>query len=238
MPAQGVGLNRRAALPPRKERTDVVKALVVADGEPGALDARYLAEADLIVAADGGAGWLAAQQVTPHILIGDFDSIEAANLEALEAAGVTIERHPIDKDQSDAQLALDRAVAAGADHVTIVGALAGERLDHALSNLLMVADPAWKLVDVRVVRDETSVRAVSGGGRLILEGASGDIVTLLAIGDARGVTTEGLAYPLAGERLRLGESRGLSNVIASPPASVRLEAGTLLVVEIHREDTR
>jgi thiamine pyrophosphokinase len=215
-----------------------VKALVVAYGEPGALDARHLAEADLIVAADGGAGWLAAQHVTPHILVGDFDSIEAANLEALEAAGVTIERHPIDKDQSDAQLALERAVAAGADQVTIVGALAGDRLDHELSNLLMLAGSAWKSVDVRVVRDETSVRAVSGGGRLILDGASGDIVTLLAIGDARGVTTDGLAYPLAGETLRLGESRGLSNVIASPPASVRLEAGTLLVVEIRREDTR
>jgi thiamine pyrophosphokinase len=212
-----------------------VKAVVVADGEPGALDARHLADADLVVAADGGAGWLAGQRVTPHVLVGDLDSIEAGNLHALETAGVSIERHPIDKDRSDASLAVARAVAAGARQVIVVGALAGERLDHELSNLLMLADPAWGSVDLRVVRDETTVRAVSGGGRLTLDGTAGEIVTLLALGDAHGVRTEGLFYPLAGETLRMGESRGLSNVIAGAPASVRLEAGTLLVVEISRE---
>jgi thiamine pyrophosphokinase len=213
-----------------------VKAVVVADGEPGPLDARHLADADLIVAADGGAGWLAARRVTPHVVVGDLDSIEAGHLHVLETAGVTIERHPIDKDRSDASLAVATAVAAGAREVIVVGALAGERLDHELSNLLMLADPAWGTVDVRVVRDETTVRAVTGGGRLNLEGVAGEIVTLLAIGDAHGVRTEGLSYALAGETLRSGESRGLSNVIASAPASVQLEAGTLLVVEISRKE--
>jgi thiamine pyrophosphokinase len=213
-----------------------VKAVVVGDGEPGALDARHLADADLIVAADGGAGWLAARGVTPNVVVGDLDSIQAGLLEALEADGVTIERHPVDKAQSDAHLAVARAVAGGAREVIVLGALGGERLDHELSNLLMLTDPAWRSADVRIVRDDTSVRAVSDGGRLALEGAPGDIVTLLAIGDAEGVTTDGLAYPLAGETLRMGQSRGLSNVIASTPASVRLEAGTLLVVELSRED--
>jgi thiamine pyrophosphokinase len=209
-----------------------VKAVVVGDGEPGALDARHLADADLIVAADGGAGWLAARGVTPHVVVGDLDSIEASLLHALEADGVTIERHPADKDESDAQLAVARAVASGARRVIVLGVLGGQRLDHELSNLLMLTDPAWKSVDLRIVRDDTSVRAVSDGGPLVLDGASGDIVTLLPIGDADGVTTDGLAYPLAGDTLRMGQSRGLSNVIASAPASVRLLAGTLLVVEL------
>jgi len=203
----------------------------VGDGEPGALDARHLADADLIVAADGGAGWLAVQGFTPHVVVGDLDSIEASLLHALEADGVTIERHPADKDQSDAQLAVARAVASGARRVIVLGALGGQRLDHELSNLLMLTDPAWSSVDLRIVRDDTSVRALSDGGRLVLDGASGDIVTLLPIGDADGVTTDGLAYPLAGDTLRMGQSRGLSNVIATTPASVRLQAGTLLVVE-------
>jgi thiamine pyrophosphokinase len=208
-----------------------VNAVVVGDGEPGARDARHLADADLIVAADGGAGWLVARGVTPHVVVGDLDSIEASLLRALEADGVTIERHPADKDQSDAQLAVARAVASGARRVIVLGALGGQRLDHELSNLLMLTDPAWSSVDLRIVRDDTSVRALSDGGRLVLDGASGDIVTLLPIGDADGVTTDGLAYPLAGDTLRMGQSRGLSNVIATTPASVRLQAGTLLVVE-------
>ncbi len=219
-----------------KGRAEVVKAVVVADGEPGALDARHLGDAELIIAADGGAGWLAAQRVTPHVLVGDLDSIEAGHIDMLETAGVTIERHPVDKDRSDANLAVARAVAAGAHQVIVVGALAGERLDHELSNLLMLADPAWASVDLRLVRDETTVRAVTGRGRLTLDGASGEIVTLVAIGDAHGVRTEGLAYPLAGETLRMGESRGLSNAVAKAPASVWLEAGTLLVVEISSKE--
>lgn len=213
-----------------------MRAVVVADGEPSAADARHLADADLIVAADGGAGWLAAQQVRPHVLVGDLDSIEDRLVDALEAAGVTIERHPVEKDQSDAHLAVARAVAGGADRVTVLGALAGERLDHELSNLLMLVDPAWRSVDLRVVRGGTTVRALTGDGRLILDGVAGDTVTLLAIGDANGVTTDGLAYPLTGETLHVGESRGLSNVIAAAPASVSLEAGALLVVEVSRED--
>jgi thiamine pyrophosphokinase len=215
-----------------------VKAVVVGDGEPGALDARHLADADLIVAADGGAGWLAARGVTPHVVVGDLDSIDTTLLHGLEADGVTIERHPADKDESDAQLAVARAVASGARQVIVLGALGGQRLDHELSNLLMLTDPAWSSVDLRIVRDDTSVRAVSDGGPLVLDGASGDIVTLLPIGDADGVTTDGLAYPLAGDTLRMGQSRGLSNVIASTPASVRLLAGTLLVVELKQRGLR
>jgi thiamine pyrophosphokinase len=210
--------------------------VVVADGEPSADDARHLADADLIVAADGGAGWLELQRVRPHVVVGDLDSIEANELEALVAAGVQIERHPVAKDHSDAYLAVAWAVAGGADRVVVLGALAGDRLDHELTNLLMLADPAWRSVDVRVVRGFTSVRAVTGGGRLSLDGAVGDTVTLLAIGDSDGVTTDGLAYPLTNETLHVGESRGLSNVITAVPASVWLEAGTLLVVEVSRED--
>jgi thiamine pyrophosphokinase len=210
--------------------------VVVADGEPSADDARHLADADLIVAADGGAGWLALQRVRPNVVVGDLDSIQADHLEALVAAGVRVERHPVAKDYSDAHLAVAWAVAGGADQVILLGALAGDRIDHELTNLLMLADPAWRSVDVRVVRDGTTVRAVTGGRRLSLDGVAGDTVTLLAIGDSHGVSTDGLAYPLTNETLHVGESRGLSNVITAAPASVRLEAGTLLVVEVSRED--
>jgi thiamine pyrophosphokinase len=45
------------------------------------------------------------------------------------------------------------------------------------------------------------------------------------------VTTQGLEYTLRDETLSTGSSRGLSNVIAARPASVRLRHGTLLVIE-------
>jgi len=216
-----------------------VKAVVVADGEPDARDADQLVDADLIVAADGGARWLDAMGIRPHLLVGDLDSVDAHVIERLAADGVAIERHPADKDASDAELALDRALASGADEVAVLGALGGERLDHELANLLLLADPSRRVRDLRVVRGGTVVRALQGGERLSLRGAIGDLVSLLPIGgEAEGVRTAGLRFPLDGESLRLGPSRGLSNVIADQPASVSLERGTLLVVETASEEER
>ena len=77
------------------------------------------------------------------------------------------------------------------------------------------------------------VSILRGSGALDLDVEVGDLVSLLPVGgDADGVRTRGLRYPLSGERLRLGESRGLSNVVQATPASVSLDGGALLVITI------
>jgi thiamine pyrophosphokinase len=215
-----------------------MKAVIVAGGAPHPADRAHLADAGLLVAADAGAQWIVDQGVTPHLLIGDMDSISPDLLARLEARGVAIERHPTEKDASDVELAVERALGAGADEVVLIGVLGGERLDHELANLFLVADEAWASAhcEVRIVRGPTQVRVLRGGERLNLRGTPGDLVTLLAVaGDAGGVRTQGLRYALNGESLRMGRSRGLSNVIEHAPASVSVEEGTLLVIEISQE---
>jgi thiamine pyrophosphokinase len=215
-----------------------VKAVIVAGGEPLPVDKAQLSGADLVVAADAGASWLVEAGATPDLLVGDLDSIPPGLLAELEAAGVPIERHASDKDASDAELALEHAVARGADQVVVIGALGGERLDHELANVLLLADRTWPatLVDLSIVRGGTQLRSLRGPGRLELRGAVGDLVSLLPLaGDADGVRTGGLRYPVDGEPLRFGRSRGLSNVVEGARASVSLERGTLLVIETSRE---
>jgi thiamine pyrophosphokinase len=59
----------------------------------------------------------------------------------------------------------------------------------------------------------------------------GELVTLLALhGPAEGVTTTGLTYPLRGETLAAGSSRGVSNVFATGTARVSVERGVLLAI--------
>ncbi|MGH2427743.1 MAG: thiamine diphosphokinase [Candidatus Limnocylindria bacterium] len=215
-----------------------MKAVIVAHGEVGPADAGHLAGADLLVAADGGALALEAiaPEARPHLLVGDLDSLDPETVRRLEAAGTRVERHAADKEASDTELAVRAAAAAGADEILVLGAMGGERLDHELANLLLLADPSWRGRDLSIVHGRTSVRVLHAGESLLLKGATGDLVTLLPMsGDAEGVTTTGLRWRLDAETLRMGRSRGLSNEVVRPPASVQLERGVLLVVETAAE---
>lgn len=211
-----------------------MRAIVVAGGSTDPTDADLLTDADLVIAADGGATWLASLRRAPDRLVGDLDSVSPTLVEELEATGVAVERHPAEKEASDLELALEAAVLAGASAITILGALGGERVDHELANVLLLADPAWKVrgVEPRIVRGRVVVRALHGPDELVLGAAVGDGVTLLPVaGDAVGITTAGLRYPLSDESLPLGRARGLSNVIEAPGASVTLATGSLLIIE-------
>ena len=213
-----------------------MKAIVVAGGDAAAEDAAQLTGAQLVIAADSGAQWLASRGVVPNVVVGDMDSIAPELLERLTTDGVAIERHPAEKEASDAELGIERALADGADEIVILGGLGGDRLDHELANLLLLVDDRWRHVELRLVRGTTTVRALKGDGRLVLEGAPGDLVTLLSVdGVATGVSTRGLRYPLVAESLPMGRSRGLSNEVEEEPASVALESGSLLVIETRKE---
>jgi thiamine pyrophosphokinase len=207
-------------------------AVVVADGEATPEDVELVHAADLLIAADGGARWLETLGVTPHVVVGDLDSLDPATIAHLRLAGARVEGHPIDKDESDTELAVEAAIDAGADRVVVLGALGGNRVDHELANVLLLADPALS-ADVRLRRGSTTIRAVMGAATLTLDVGADATVTLLPIGAAAvGVTTHGLRYPLEDEPLVVGRSRGLSNVVTQEPASVSLRAGTLLVIEV------
>ena len=208
-------------------------AVVVADGDPAPEDADVAKRADLVIAADGGARWLEGQGLRPHLVVGDLDSLDEPAVERLRGSGTRVTRHPAEKDASDTELALEAAVASGADRIVVLGAFGGSRIDHELANVLLLADPAFAGVDVRLQRGRTHLRAVEGPASLTIEVAAGGTVTLLPIrADALGVTTRGLSYALSDGTLVMGRSRGLSNVVEEEPASVSLRAGSLLVIEI------
>ena len=187
---------------------------------------------DYVVAADGGAFALERWRVLPHLVVGDMDSLGDAGVERIARQGIPVAKFSAAKDESDLELAVAQAIAAGATQIVLLGALGGDRLDHETANLLLLADPGYDGVRIEARRGTLRICAVRGEGSLSLAGPAGAIVTLLPVsGDAGGVTTEGLRYPLRDETLRFGRTRGLSNEVVSLPASVSLDTGTLLVFE-------
>jgi thiamine pyrophosphokinase len=216
------------------------RALIVADGRID--DAQLRREAAVpdtfIIGADGGAGRAHDAQVRVDLVVGDLDSIAPGTLASLAAAGTRVERADRDKDESDTELALLAALEHGHRPIVILGALGGARLDHELANLLLLAHPRLDGCDVSIVDGPTTVRrmgTVDGPGLIDLEGAAGDLVTLLPIaGPVEGVTTHDLRYPLRAEPLSPGPARGLSNELLGAHASVTTVRGRLLVIHTRR----
>jgi thiamine pyrophosphokinase len=214
-------------------------AIVLADGEVPSRDILddswpgWMDGVELVVAADGGARHAAPLGLAIDLWVGDGDSVDSALLARLEAGGVDVRRVPADKDQTDAELAVSAAAAAGAAFVVILGGLGGPRLDHALANLGLLEHPelatdAALLYDARGAR----VSLLTGPASRRLRGRAGDIVALLPLGaTARGVTTSDLRYPLVDEDLERGRTRGVSNVRTAAEATVTLDSGRLLVIE-------
>lgn len=209
-----------------------MKVVVVAAGDLDPADLSHLRDAELTIAADGGAESLRRAGRRPDALVGDLDSVEPSLIAELEAGGTHVDRHPTDKETSDTELAMAAAWEAGATEIVLLGATGGGRLDHELANLLLLADPALAGRDVMAAHGSTRVRALHPGEQRRLEGRRGDTVTLLPVaGDVSGIRTQGLRWPLEDATLLFGRSRGLSNEVLVEAGSVVVGEGTLLVVE-------
>jgi len=209
-------------------------AIVVTGGDrpdPALVDALDLpVEGRVVVAADSGVAHALALGLVVDVAVGDFDSLDPATLEAVEAAGTRIERHPVAKDATDLELAIDVAVGLGAARVVVLGGHGG-RLDHFLANALVLASPHLGAVEVEAVVGDAVVTVVRAGPGVRFGGRPGQLVTILPVhGPAEGVRTEGLRYPLHGETLSAGTTRGVSNVLDADEAAVSLTGGVVLVV--------
>ena len=187
---------------------------------------------DFIIAADGGARHCLDRQIRPDIVIGDMDSLSATDIARLETDGAEIITYPTRKDYTDLELALRKAQELDGDEVLLLGAL-GARWDQTIANLLLPS--AYTSMCIRLLDGPQEISFLRGGGELKIIGNPGDTVSLIPLGgDARSVTTQNLEYPLNGESLVFGSSRGVSNVLTAESARVTLQEGMLLCVVIHQ----
>jgi thiamine pyrophosphokinase len=210
------------------------RAVIFANGvmaDPAGVRAMLRAE-DYLVAVDGGLRHMQSLGITPRLLIGDLDSLNTPDVQALREAGVEVEIYPQEKDQTDLELALERIAKQNFAQIRIVAALGG-RLDQTLANLYMLELPALKEIDVRLDDGREEIFIIRR--RAEINGQPGDTVSLLAMdGCTRGILTEGLRYPLRGETLCQSSSRGVSNELLSETATVIVRSGRLLCIHTRR----
>lgn len=203
-----------------------MRAFVFAGGDQVSAERiAALGRADLVVAADSGIVSAAAAGLAVDLLVGDLDSAPAH----LVDYAAEVQRHEPSKDQTDLALALDTALQRGADRITVIGG-GGGRLDHLVANLLLLANDDYAAADLDLVT-ETEIVTIVRGTRTLC-GPVGDLVTLVALGGtARGVTTDGLLFPLADADLPPGSSWGVSNEFADPAPTIAVREGVVMAIQ-------
>lgn len=206
------------------------RAVIFANGTLPDLDSarRILHADDFILCADGGTRHAFDLGLTPHVIIGDLDSITKEERRKMKEVNAQVIQFPQDKNETDLELALEYAVERHYREMVIVGAL-GARLDQTLGNIALLAGPRHSEFDIRL--DDGIEQAFFCRDESEIEGKPGDIVSLIPWdGEVTGVRTLGLKWPLTDETLFPHETRGISNEMLNEVARVHIRSGLLLVV--------
>lgn len=217
------------------------KTLIVGGGE---LTAEFLRDfirrepQDFVIAADRGLDILLRAEITPDLILGDYDSTHVRGaVDYFKKQGVVVETYPCEKDFSDMESAIHTAVNRGAEEISILGACGG-RLDHFLANVcaLRIALAAG-----------TKARIVDPGNIIFLENHSFTVMRpstgekyfglIPMTEEVRHVTLRGFKYELTdGTLSQKNASLGISNEITADRAAVDFESGILIAV--FSDDTR
>jgi thiamine pyrophosphokinase len=227
-------LSSKPTIPTPREQAGYT--VIFANGDPPQAEtARWHAQqANLLLAADGGACHAQALGLQPHIVIGDLDSLSEEHRNKLRAAGTRFIVHSTKKDETDLELALLYAVEHAVGPIIILAALGG-RLDQTIANVLLLTIPALEGRDVRLIEGHQTAFVIRS--EATISGKPGDRVSLIPLrGAIRGVSTTGLAYPLDEGTLPFGHALGVSNEMTATQAHVQIRDGLLLCVHLSGQE--
>ena len=194
--------------------------IVCAGGFDGLIEP--IGDGDLLIAADGGFSHLQKFGLTPHSVLGDFDSLGYVPEDA--------KIFPIEKDDTDSMLCVRHGLAQGFRRFVLYGALDGPRLDHTLANLQTLQFLADHGAEGYLVGNTNIATVVKNSTRHFSATATGILSVFCMGSDAQGITLENLHYPMERGSLSAGFPLGVSNHFIGKAATVRVEDGSLLLL--------
>ncbi len=195
---------------------------IIGAGEWGDTPAPVLRASDLLICADAGYRTALRLGLGPDLVIGDFDS-----LGELPREGEVV-RLPVEKDITDTEAALLEAERRGYRTAVLLGCTGG-RPDHTYAAEQLLVGAASRSLRVFLVGSGFAAFAIRRETARFSSEARGTLSVFAPDGAARGVTLEGLKYPLSGATLTPGVPLGVSNAFLGIPASVSVDDGTLLL---------
>ena len=177
---------------------------------------------DYIIAADGGFSHVRSSGLEPDCVLGDFDSLGYVPADARV--------FPVEKDDTDAMLAVRRGLDLGYRQFLLYGSLDGPRLDHTVANFQTLQFLADNGAVGYLIGKDHIVTVIKNGSVQFPPEAEG-ILSVFCLGkDAEGVTISGLQYALENGRLSAGFPLGVSNHFTGEASAVSVTDGSLLLI--------
>ena len=177
---------------------------------------------DLLIAADGGLAHLEKLGLSPQVVLGDFDSLGYVPPKA--------QVFPIEKDDTDAMLAVRQGLSAGCKRFVLYGSLDGPRLDHTIANFQALQFLADQGATGYLVGNDYIATVIQNSSIQFPETAEGILSVFCMGSDATGVSLQGLKYELDNGTLSAGYPLGVSNHFVGKPAQITVTDGSLLVL--------
>lgn len=198
-----------------------MRAVILLNGEPhrGEIDASNA----YVICSDGAYHW-AKGKVRIDENVGDFDSVKELPVPPPRKI------YPAEKDLTDGEIAMERALELKADEIEIYGG-GGKREDHFLGNLQLL----YKAVTAGISR----VVLYTNGAKIFLvkEGEHrffsniGQTISLLPFGgEVHIMKMWGLKYACEDLILRYGSTCGLSNLTKESEFGFCVKAGCVLCI--------
>ena len=187
-----------------------------------------------IAAVDGALAHMTELGLMPTHAVGDFDTINPEILALYEKEpSVLVSRHNPEKDESDTELALSLVLEAGAEDITIVGAL-GSRMDHTLANLGLLYKAHEKKIPCRILDSRNRITLIERAAVFRKSSLYGKYISFYPFwGKVKGLTLQGFVYPLSDYDMdgKKDASLCISNELSEEEAHLFIRSGILLCLE-------
>lgn len=208
-----------------------MKAAIIAYGEAGDIEElmEEIESSDYIICADGGGEFAFKHGIIPNYLIGDFDSISQEILRFFIENGVNIIRYPRDKDYTDTEICVHKAIELGCIEICIIAGI-GSRIDHSLGNIGLLHIIGAKGAKGYIISKNSTIYLCKD--YIQLNGRIGDTVSIIPLmGNADGLKSRGLKFELNNLSIEFGKPIGISNEMTDNKCSIEIENGEILIIK-------
>ena len=189
---------------------------------------------DRVIAVDGGLKQAEDLGLVPDLIVGDFDTVDPEVLKRFRSREhIMWDVHRPEKDETDTELALQKAMALGCGEIVVLGATGG-RADHMMGNVQLLYQCLQKGIFACLLDPQNKIYLLDGAREYHKCDLWGKYISFLPLTErVQGITLKGFKYPLQDQDIEIGTSLCISNELTEETARIDLKDGVLICVESH-----